>query len=114
MTSLNWYGIGAYLKNNPEIKYLFGPVTLSASYSQIAKDTLLYFFDKNFQDPENLVKAKIPYNFKSDKLHMQTLNYEFNNQEYKENFKSLKKSLSMMDASVPTLLIILILIFQTV
>lgn len=98
-----WYGIGAYLSSNPQIKYLYGPVSLSASYSKIAKDTLLYFFDKNFQDKENLVSAKIPYNFTSDKTHMQTMNYEFNSPDYKENFKSLKKSLSMMDSNVPTL-----------
>ena len=98
-----WYGIGAYLHANPNIKYMFGPVTLSTSMPSVAKDTLLYFFDKNFQDNENLVSAKIPYNYKSDKLHMQTLNYEFNHTEYKENFNSLKKSLSMMGASIPTL-----------
>ena len=98
-----WYGIGAYLKNNPDIKYLFGPVTLSASYSKVAKDTLLYFFDKNFKDEENLVSSKLRYDFKSDKLHMKTLSYEFNAPEYKENFRSLKKALSIMDSSVPTL-----------
>ena len=63
-----WYGIGAYLKNNPEIKYLYGPVSLSASYSKVAKDMILYFYDENFKDKDNLVNAKIPYNFKGFKI----------------------------------------------
>jgi putative hemolysin len=33
-----WFGIGAYLRQNPDIKYMFGPVSISASLSPIAKD----------------------------------------------------------------------------
>lgn len=88
-----WYGIGAYVKKNPNIKYLFGALSLSANYPKIAKDTILYYYDKNYKDEKNLVEAKIPYNFKAD----------FNDTQYQEDFKSLKKSLSMMGVSVPTL-----------
>ena len=98
-----WYGIGAYLSKNPDIKYLFGPLSLSASYSKMSKDTLLYFFNKNFKDTENIIDAKIPYNFTTDKVLMKALSYEFNSPEYKENFKNLKKSLSILNATVPTL-----------
>ena len=98
-----WYGIGAFISKNPNIKYLFGAVSLSAHYPKISKDTLLYFFNKNFADKDNLVTAKLPYNFTTDKVLTQTLHYEFNKPDYKDNFKSLKKSLSMMDLSVPTL-----------
>jgi len=98
-----WYGIGAYISNNPDIKYMFGPVSLSASYSKISKDTILYFYNKNFKDKEDLVSAKIPYNFSTDKFLTQTLQEEFNSVEYKENFKNLKKALSIMGTNVPTL-----------
>ena len=98
-----WYGIGAYLKNNPQIKYLFGPVSLSASYSKTSKDTILYFYDNNFKDKENLVNAKIPYNFKTDKVLIKMLKQEFSSPLYKDNFRSLKNSLSVMGSNVPTL-----------
>lgn len=98
-----WQGIGAYLRNNPDIKYLFGPLSLSATYSKVAKDMILYFYDKNFQDTQNLVNAKLPYNFKSDEALMQNLDNELNSDEYKQNFRSLKKSLSSIESSVPTL-----------
>ncbi len=38
-----WYGIGAVLSKNPQYRYLFGPVTLSNSYAQHAKDMLVHF-----------------------------------------------------------------------
>ncbi|MEA1891870.1 MAG: lysophospholipid acyltransferase family protein [Campylobacterota bacterium] len=98
-----WYGIGAYIRNNPQIKYLFGPVSLSDSYTKIAKDMVLYFYDSNFKDKDSLVEAKIPYNFKTDKALIQKLEKEFDADEYKENFKRLKKSLSSILTTVPTL-----------
>jgi putative hemolysin len=98
-----WYGIGAYIRNNPDIKYLFGPLSLSASYPKIAKDTILYFYDKNFKDKDNLVSPKIPYNFKTDADLIRNLRNEFSDSEYKENFKNLKKALGVMGTSVPTL-----------
>ena len=98
-----WYGIGAYLKNNPEIKYMFGPVSLSASYSKVAKDMILYFYDKNFKDKDNLVNAKIPYNFKTDTTLIKNLKKEFSSTEYKENFKTLKRTLNSIWSSVPVL-----------
>ena len=98
-----WQGIGAYLSKNPDIRYLYGPVSLSATYSKAAKDTILHFFDKNFPDTDKLVEAKLPYNFLSDKDLNEALRYEFNLPTYKENFKNLKQSLSIMDTSVPVL-----------
>lgn len=98
-----WYGIGAYLKNNPQIKYMFGPVTLSAALPKIAKDMILYFYDQNFPDTKNLVEAKIPYNFKSDQELVKKLKTDFSSQEYKDNFKALKNSLGSIGVSVPTL-----------
>ncbi|EDZ63827.1 phospholipid/glycerol acyltransferase [Sulfurimonas gotlandica GD1] len=98
-----WYGIGAYIRNNPEIKYLYGPVSLSATYPKIAKDTILYFYDKNFRDKDNLASAKSPYNYKTDADLIRNLRNEFSDLEYKENFKNLKRALAVMGTSVPTL-----------
>lgn len=98
-----WYGIGAYLKNNPEIKYMYGPVSLSAAYSKVAKDMILYFYNENFGDRDHLVDAKLAYNFQTDETLISNLKSEFNAKEYKENFKTLKRTLSSVEASVPTL-----------
>ncbi len=98
-----WYGIGAYLKNNPHIRYMYGPVSLSENYAKTAKDMILYFYDENFKDRQNLVVAKTPYNFKTDETLIKNLKKEFSAPEYKENFKTLKKALASINTNVPTL-----------
>ncbi|MEJ2373455.1 MAG: GNAT family N-acetyltransferase, partial [Sulfurimonas sp.] len=49
------------------------------------------------------VEAKIPYNFKSDQELVKKLKTDFGSDEYKDNFKALKNSLSSIGVSVPTL-----------
>lgn len=98
-----WYGIGAYLKKNPHIRHMFGPVSLSAALPKTAKDMILYFYDQAYKDTQNLVSAKIPYNFKSDKDLTKTLLQELASEDQKENFTTLKRSLNSIGASVPTL-----------
>ncbi|HET8807825.1 MAG TPA: lysophospholipid acyltransferase family protein, partial [Methylophaga sp.] len=39
-----WYGIGAYLKQFPEVRYLFGPVSLSNSYPQYAQSLIVEYY----------------------------------------------------------------------
>lgn len=36
-----WYGISAYLREQPDIKYLFGPVSISNAYPQQAKELII-------------------------------------------------------------------------
>jgi putative hemolysin len=98
-----WYGIGAYLKANPNIKYMFGPVSLSATYPKVAKDMILYFYDSYFKDSENLINAKFPYDFKNDKSLINNLSQEMKFEDYKSDFKVLKQLLNSMGVSVPTL-----------
>ncbi|MCW9027281.1 MAG: lysophospholipid acyltransferase family protein [Thiovulaceae bacterium] len=98
-----WYGIGAYLHKNPQIKYMFGPVSLSASYQQISKDIIFSFFDNYFGDATELVKAKSPYNFKNDKTLLEVLDKELVKNDYKQDFKAVKKLLKNLDNSIPVL-----------
>jgi putative hemolysin len=98
-----WYGIGAYLCKNPHIRYMFGPVSLSASYSKITKDIIFNFFDHYFKDAQNLVSSKTPYNFKNDENVLNILDKELVKDNYKEDFKTVKKLLKNFDSSVPVL-----------
>jgi len=98
-----WYGIGAYLNKNPQIKYMFGPVSLSASYPKVAKDIIFNFFDSYFADEKNLVKAKLPYNFKSDASLTSMLDNELTLDDYKNDFKTVKKLLKNFDSTIPVL-----------
>ncbi len=96
-----WQGIGAYVRNHPEVKYLWGPVSLSDAYPKEAKEMILFFFEKYFAPKEVLASAKIPFIVSSEKK--LALNELFCGGAYKEDFKILKENLSVYHLSVPTL-----------
>lgn len=96
-----WYGIGAYLKKHPEVRYMFGPVSLSNSYPKPAKDMLIWFYQHYFGDENQLATANMPYTLSHD-VH-QNLSTLFCGTDYKADFKILKEQLDYMGVSVPTL-----------
>lgn len=96
-----WYGIGAFLRNNPEYQYLLGPVSMSNSYPIAAKDMLVYFYSLYFGDHTQKVHAITPYYIDSNKR--PELEQHFSGQDYKVDFTHLKASLKHMGCTVPTL-----------
>src|SRR5262249_61152727 len=56
-----WYGIGAYLATRPDVRYLFGPVSVSALYPEWARRMLVYFYHRYFGLPERLVTPRNPF-----------------------------------------------------
>ena len=95
-----WYGIGAYLKNNPNIKYMFGPVSISANFPSVAKDMMIFYYSYYYGSKELLVEAKTPYQY-SNKLNEIKELFDLNDK--KKDFKFLKSALSNIGVSVPTL-----------
>ncbi|MGS2722489.1 GNAT family N-acyltransferase [Porticoccus sp. GXU_MW_L64] len=96
-----WYGIGAFLREHPEYRYLFGPVTLSDTYSQHAKDMIVHFYSSHFPALQNLLDCTLPYTIASDRKAQ--LQQQFPGVDYREEFTALKSQLSHMNYSVPTL-----------
>lgn len=96
-----WYGIGAYLRQHPEIRYMFGPVSLSNSYPKHAKDMLVAFYQHYFKDEEQLAQSLSPYQI-DQQIHRNIFAL-FNGNDYKADFKILKEQLDYLGASVPTL-----------
>ncbi|AOE50330.1 lysophospholipid acyltransferase family protein [Kangiella sediminilitoris] len=96
-----WFGIGAYIRQKPHIRYLFGSVSLSNDYPPFAKDMLIYYFNRYFGAEFNLVRSFNPYRIKP--VQKSKLEYLFNHQEQAEAFKTLKRELAVMGVTVPTL-----------
>lgn len=96
-----WHGIGAFLVHNPDTEYLIGPVTISPTYVQDAKEMLVYFYRKWFPDKNNLAISKNPFIISEKKA--KELGEVFSANDYKEDFKKLKSSLKYYNTSVPTL-----------
>lgn len=95
-----WYGIGAYLKKHQNIKYMFGPVTISASFPTIAKDMMIFYYSHYFQEQKQLVNPKLPYQYSNNINEIKEL---FCLDDRKKDFKFLKSTLSGMGVLVPTL-----------
>jgi putative hemolysin len=95
-----WYGIGAYLKQNPHIKTMFGPVSLSSTYPSMAKDLIVYYYAYYYKAPQTFVKAKMPYQYTHAISNIKEL-YSLDNA--KKDFKNLKFALTNMQVTVPTL-----------
>ncbi|MBN2866740.1 MAG: lysophospholipid acyltransferase family protein [Thiotrichales bacterium] len=98
-----WYGIGAYVAQHPEIKYLFGPVSLSAAYPQNAKELIIGFYSKQFGDDseqEKAATAKRPIRLSKEN---QKIAQHLFNGEYKASYKKLNALLDAEGVKVPTL-----------
>jgi len=95
-----WFGIGAYLKNNPNIKYMFGPVSMSAAFPAIAKDMMVFYYNHYYGENADLIEAKLPYQFSNNLNDIKNL---FDLNDKKKDFKLLKSTLANMSVSVPTL-----------
>ena len=56
-----WQGLGAYLSRQTDIRYVLGPVSMSATYPRELMDTLAYFYRRYHPSNEVLAVAHIPY-----------------------------------------------------
>ena len=92
-----WFGIGAFLTRYQHYRYLFGPVSLSNSYPQPAKQLIVQFYQTYFPARFGEAKAKIPFTVPSDSLKA------FSGNDYKKEFTQLKHLLANMGVNVPTL-----------
>lgn len=92
-----WYGIGAFLTRYPQYQYLFGPVSLSNSFPEAAKELLVAFYQIYFGNKENIAVSKCPYNLPKE------LQNAFSGEDYKEDFTNLKHLLANMGVAIPTL-----------
>lgn len=63
-----WQGLGTFLAHNPDIRYLIGPVSMSADYPRELMDQLVYFYRRYYACPEDLATAHHPYVLSSEKM----------------------------------------------
>jgi hypothetical protein len=56
-----WQGIGAYLRSRPHIRYLIGPVSLSATLPAEAREWIVHYHRHFFCDNDQLARARNPF-----------------------------------------------------
>ncbi len=84
-----WQGLGSYLARYPEVRYLLGPVSMSANYPKELMDMLAYYYRRYHPCPGTLAEAYHPY-ILSDKT-MAELDQTFGDIEYDEGFDFMQK-----------------------
>lgn len=102
--SLNylWYGIGAYLHQYPEIRYLTGPVSMSTSLPKPAQQTIAGFYHALFGNQESLVKPRLPFSF-DPAAEFSQYHKVADEAEYKQAVAGLKERLDELDVKLPVL-----------
>ncbi len=95
-----WDGLGALTVVHPEIKYLFGKVTMYPGYSRECRDMILYFLNRHFPDPDGLVRPITPLPTDIDVEAMEKL---FTGTTFAEDYKILNKAIRNHGVNIPPL-----------
>lgn len=96
-----WDGLGALTIDNPDIKYLFGKVTMYLSFNKKARDIILYFLKTIFPDKENLLQPHKSLPFYTDEEELKTI---FTGKTYQENYRILSQKVRELNENVPPLI----------
>ena len=72
---LLWKGILFFLLQNPQYRYLYGPVSVSKYYSNVSKSLIVAFIKKYYFDDElaAFLKPRKPFKAKTDKIDIDVL-----------------------------------------
>lgn len=95
-----WDGLGALMVVYPQIKYLFGKVTMYPQYNHECRDMILGFMHKHFPDPDSLVTPIDPLPTAADSIEIQS---RFTGSDYKEDFRILNHFIREHDLKIPPL-----------
>lgn len=91
-----WLGIGAYLRQHSDVRYLFGSVSISAALPVAAREQLVAYYARYFGDDSAVAVAHRPFRFLATPPNFGAL-------DAAQSFRLLKSNLDALGASVPTL-----------
>ena len=91
-----WLGIGAYLRAHPEVRYLFGPVSISADLPITAREQLVAYYGQHYGAEGAPARARHPFRFLADAPCYRGLDAE-------QSFRVLRANLDALGAKVPVL-----------
>jgi putative hemolysin len=96
-----WSGVGAYVLKHPEIRYLFGAVSLSAAYPEAARRLLVWFFSRFHGCDLPMASARRPAVVPQAQAERFAAAYP--GADYASDWKKLKQELGALGAGVPVL-----------
>ncbi len=96
-----WQGIGAFLIRHPEIKYLWGAVSISDSYSDLAKGLIIGYYKKWYGGDKSW--AEPVYEYVTPEKYLSEIASVLTADNHIDDFKKLKHALKNLNFSVPVL-----------
>jgi len=95
-----WDGLGALTVVMPDVRYLFGKVTMYPSYDRTARDMILFFLQKHFGDPDKLIIPMKPLDIEADRDELSTL---FSEKDFKADYRILNREVRKRGLNIPPL-----------
>ncbi len=95
-----WDGLGALTVIYPQIKYLFGKMTMYPGYNRECRDMILFFLHKHFPDPDRLVR---PIKALDTQIDASRMNALFSGASFKEDYKILNHAVREHGFNIPPL-----------
>lgn len=95
-----WDGLGALTVCYPEIRYLFGKMTMYPTYRRECRDMILHFLHKHFADPDGLVRPFRPIDNGVDTPALTSL---FSGADYDADYRILNAEVHKYGISIPPL-----------
>lgn len=95
-----WDGLGALVVIEPTVRYLFGKFTMYPSYDRMARDMILFFLNKHFHDPDNLIFPMKPLELEHDAEQFKQL---FTEDEFRADYRILNREVRKLGYNIPPL-----------
>jgi len=96
-----WDGLGAIVIDNPQVRYLFGKVTMYTHFNVDARNMILYFMKKHFTDKERIAVPADPINID---IHEDDMKRIFTGKNFKDDYKILSQEVRKLGENVPPLI----------
>ncbi len=96
-----WDGLGALVVDHSRIRYFFGKVTMYRHFNAYARDLILYFLNRFFPDPDQLVVPIEPLPLNASAAEMAPL---FKGDGFHANYKILSSLVRKKGENIPPLI----------
>ncbi|UTA46660.1 lysophospholipid acyltransferase family protein [Simiduia sp. 21SJ11W-1] len=96
-----WQGLGALLQHRPDVRYLVGPVSMSADIEKPLRDRLVHHYQSFHASPQTLAISKAPFVLEP---HIQeALDLEMGECDRETSFRRLQAAFASANCKMPVL-----------
>lgn len=96
-----WQGLGAYLKHHPEVRYVLGPVSMTANYPQDLRDLLVFYYQRYYQAHHSVATGSHPHFIEPENF--QKLKDTFASLDRTQAFEVVQKTFQEQGQKLPVL-----------